>query len=113
MGKTLHEGSILLEDINETNRSSGRTGELVQLDGSFHDWLEERSGRGCLMHMVDDATSTVSCHFSREETIWAAVGVLRRSGSSATGCHARCTPTGRTCTCEPPRRTNSARAKCR
>src|SRR5438552_17909690 len=27
MGKTLHEGSILLEDINETNRSSGRTGK--------------------------------------------------------------------------------------
>src|SRR2546428_3968182 len=52
-------------------------GELVQLDGSFHDWLEERGGRGCLMHMVDDASSTVSCHFSREETIWAAVGVLR------------------------------------
>jgi transposase len=52
-------------------------GELVQLDGSFHDWLEERGGRGCLMHMVDDATSTVSCQFSREETIWAAVGILR------------------------------------
>src|ERR1700693_5098404 len=42
-------------------------GELVQLDGSFHEWLEERGRRGCLMHMVDDATSTVSCQFSREE----------------------------------------------
>ena len=52
-------------------------GELVQLDGSFHEWLEERGRRGCLMHMVDDASSTVSCQFSREETIWAAVGVLR------------------------------------
>jgi transposase len=52
-------------------------GELVQLDGSFHEWLEERGRRGCLMHMVDDATSTVTCQFSREETIWAAVGVLR------------------------------------
>ncbi len=52
-------------------------GELVQLDGSFHEWLEERGRRGCLMHMVDDATSTVSCQFSQEETIWAAVGVLR------------------------------------
>ena len=52
-------------------------GELVQLDGSFHEWLEERGRRGCLMHMVDDATSTVSCQFSAEETIWAAVGVLR------------------------------------
>ena len=32
-------------------------GELVQLDGSFHDWLEDRGPRGCLMNMVDDATS--------------------------------------------------------
>jgi transposase len=30
-------------------------GELVQLDGSFHDWLEERGPRACLMHMADDA----------------------------------------------------------
>jgi hypothetical protein len=52
-------------------------GELVQLDGSFHDWLEERGQRGCLMHMVDDASSNVLCQFSEEETIWAAAGVLR------------------------------------
>src|SRR5208337_5120415 len=31
-------------------------GELVQLDGSFHDWLEGRGPEGCLMNMVDDAT---------------------------------------------------------
>jgi len=53
-------------------------GELVQLDGSFHEWLEERGERGCLMHMVDDATSTAAGRFYSEETIWAAVGVLRR-----------------------------------
>src|SRR5713101_4211767 len=34
-------------------------GELVQMDGSFHDWLEGRGPEGCLMDMVDDATSTV------------------------------------------------------
>src|SRR5271165_2853578 len=28
-------------------------GELVQLDGSFHDWLEGRGPGGCLMNMVD------------------------------------------------------------
>ena len=33
-------------------------GELVQMDGSFHAWLEERGPEGCLMNMVDDATST-------------------------------------------------------
>jgi hypothetical protein len=53
-------------------------GEFVQLDGSFHEWLEERGPRGCLMHMVDDATTKALGWFSAEETIWAAAGVLRR-----------------------------------
>src|SRR5271166_3513227 len=52
-------------------------GELVQLDGSFHDWLEGRGPGGCLMNMVDDATGTTLCRLGKEETIWAAVGVLR------------------------------------
>jgi len=52
-------------------------GELVQLDGSFHDWLEGRGPRGCLMNMVDDATGMTEARMGKEETIWAAVGVLR------------------------------------
>lgn len=52
-------------------------GELVQLDGSFHDWLEERGPGGCLMNMVDDATGRTEARLGKEETIWAAVGVLR------------------------------------
>lgn len=52
-------------------------GELVQLDGSFHQWLEERGPRGCLMNMVDDATNQTLARLGKEETIWAAVGVLR------------------------------------
>jgi hypothetical protein len=52
-------------------------GELLQLDGSFHAWLEDRSGVGCLMHLVDDATSTALFCFSAEETIWAAANLLR------------------------------------
>jgi transposase len=52
-------------------------GELVQLDGSFHEWLEQRGPRGCLMDMVDNATGTVQARMGKEETIWAAVGVLR------------------------------------
>jgi hypothetical protein len=51
-------------------------GELVQLDGSFHDWLEGRGPRGCLMNLVDDATSTTLCRMGEQETIWAAAGVL-------------------------------------
>ncbi len=52
-------------------------GELVQLDGSFHDWFEGRGPRGCLMNMVDDATSATQARLGKEETIWAAAGVLR------------------------------------
>src|SRR5438045_1965477 len=52
-------------------------GELVQLDGSFHDWLEGRGPRGCLMDMVDDATSRIEARLGKEETIWAAVAVAR------------------------------------
>src|SRR5271166_105951 len=52
-------------------------GELVQLDGSFHDWLEQRGPRGCLMNMVDDATGRTEARLGKEETIWAAVGLLR------------------------------------
>src|SRR5262250_1555533 len=53
-------------------------GEQVQLDGSFHDWLEKRGPRGCLMNMVDDATSQTQARMGKEETIWAAAGVLGR-----------------------------------
>ena len=52
-------------------------GELVQLDGSFHAWLEGRGPEGCLMDMVEDATSIVWCRLGKQETIWPAVGVLR------------------------------------
>ncbi len=52
-------------------------GELVQMDGSFHAWLEERGPRGCLMNMVDDASGDTLARMGSEETIWAAAGVLR------------------------------------
>ncbi len=53
-------------------------GELVQLDGSFHDWLEGRGPEGCLLDMVDDATNTTESRMSEQETTWDAVAVLRR-----------------------------------
>jgi transposase len=52
-------------------------GELVQMDGSLEDWLEGRGPYGCLMNMVDDATSTTLCRLGEQETIWAAARVLR------------------------------------
>src|SRR4051794_11233679 len=52
-------------------------GELVQLDGSFHPWFEDRGPHSCLLTMVDDATGRSLGQFDAQETIWAAVGVLR------------------------------------
>ena len=52
-------------------------GELVQLDGSFHRWFEQRGPEGCLMNLVDDATGTTLCQLGKQETIWAAAGLLR------------------------------------
>ena len=52
-------------------------GELVQMDGSFEAWLEDRGRRGCLIHMVDDATSTSLATFDEEETTWGVADTLR------------------------------------
>lgn len=52
-------------------------GELVQLDGSFHAWFEQRGPESCLLTLVDDATGRSTGRFSAQETIWAAVAVLR------------------------------------
>jgi len=52
-------------------------GEMVQMDGSFHGWLEERGPQGCLMDLVDDATSTTWAQLGEQETIWAVADALR------------------------------------
>ncbi len=52
-------------------------GELVQLDGTFHAWFEQRGPHGCVMNMVDDATGITVAHLGKEETTWDAVAVLR------------------------------------
>ncbi|OPY87720.1 MAG: Integrase core domain protein [Smithella sp. PtaU1.Bin162] len=38
-------------------------GEMVQLDGSHHDWLEGRGGKLVLMAYIDDATNTIYARF--------------------------------------------------
>jgi transposase len=52
-------------------------GELVQLDGSFHPWFEDRGPQSCLLTLVDDATGQTLGRFGAQETIWAAVAILR------------------------------------
>lgn len=54
-------------------------GELVQMDGSWHDWFEGRRGPWCcLMVMIDDATSQVFARFYEKETQAAAFDIFGR-----------------------------------
>jgi hypothetical protein len=51
-------------------------GELVQFDGSHHDWFEGRGAYCCLITMIDDATNTRLSRFFDGETIEGAMTVL-------------------------------------
>ena len=72
-----------------------RFGELVQFDGSHHEWFESRGESCCLMNMVNDATSTTLTVLFEAETTEAAMGSCCGSGSSATGSLKGCTVTAR------------------
>ena len=52
-------------------------GELAQMDGSHHRWLEERGEKCCLMNLVDDATGRTLSIFANEETTEAAMRLLK------------------------------------
>lgn len=42
-------------------------GELIQFDGSYHDWFEGRGAECCLLNCVDDATGKVYLKFAISE----------------------------------------------
>jgi transposase len=55
----------------------GRYGELVQYDGSYEHWLEDRGGTGeiCLLAAIDDATGTVPlARFAAHEGVLPTLG---------------------------------------
>jgi hypothetical protein len=55
-----------------------RVGELIQIDGSPHDWFEGRAGKCCLIAFIDDATSQVMhAHFTPAETTQAYFKALK------------------------------------
>jgi transposase len=55
-----------------------RFGELVQFDGSHHDWFEGRGLPCCLITMIDDATKKRLSLFFEEETMFGAMTVLKK-----------------------------------
>jgi hypothetical protein len=54
-----------------------RRGELIQIDGSPHDWFEGRAPRCCLLVFIDDATSELmALRFVDAETTLGYMGLL-------------------------------------
>lgn len=55
-----------------------RRGELVQMDGSHHDWFEGRRPKAVLMVMIDDATGSTSARFFENESWASASDIFQR-----------------------------------
>ena len=55
-------------------------GEMVQLDGSHHDWFEGRAEKAVLMVMIDDATSRTYAQLFEEETTRACFDMIEQWG---------------------------------
>ena len=56
-----------------------RYGELVQIDGSDHDWFEDRAGRCTLLVFIDDATSKLmELRFVPSESTFSYFAALER-----------------------------------
>ena len=56
-----------------------KRGELVQIDGSYHAWLEDRAEKACLLLFVDDATSEIlAAKFVPHESYLAYTSLCKR-----------------------------------
>jgi hypothetical protein len=69
-------GSRNVKPYRSRRERKARFGELVQFDGSHHDWFEGRGPFCCLISMIDDATNTRLSRFFDAETIAGAMTVF-------------------------------------
>ncbi len=74
--ETLRHCILAAGPWSRRHKRRAHCGELIQLDGSHHDWLERRGPKGCLMNFAGDAAGQALRRFSSEETTWAAADLL-------------------------------------
>jgi transposase len=56
--------------VYRLRQRKAQVGELVQLDGSEHDWFEGRGRRCTLLVYIDDATNETFAKFVKSENTW-------------------------------------------
>jgi hypothetical protein len=78
IGEGLWERKRSSREYRSRRERRSRFGELVQFDGSPHDWFEGRAPRCCLITLIDDATNTRMSQFFEEETTAGAFVTLKR-----------------------------------
>lgn len=76
ISKGLHTARRRRNSYKQRRPRKEHFGELVQIDGSKHDWFEGRRPPCMLMNMVDDATGTTFSMFFEEETSRAVMTVV-------------------------------------
>lgn len=55
--------------VHQMRSRRSRFGELIQIDGSYHYWFENRADKCCLLVFIDDATSKITAaKFCNHET---------------------------------------------
>jgi len=65
--------------IHQSRQRRPRVGELIQIDGSPHDWFEGRAASCTLLVFIDDASSRLMvCHFAPTETTQDYMVTLKR-----------------------------------
>ena len=66
------------KDVHPWRERKAHPGEMIQMDGSHHDWLEGRGPKMVLMGYIDDATNRVYGRFYEYEGVEPAMDSLRR-----------------------------------
>jgi hypothetical protein len=72
----LWEGKRRRRTYRSRRERPGSFGELLQFDGSCHDWFEGRRGTCCLMTMIDDAANVRYAQSFEGETAASAMEVV-------------------------------------
>ncbi len=80
-----HPKSHKKKHLHPLRERRDRRGELVQIDGSYHAWLEERCPKACLLLFVDDATSAVLAAEFVDQESYFAYGKLCKAYFKSTG----------------------------
>lgn len=62
---------------HEWRQRKAQLGEMVQFDGSYEYWFEDRADKCCLLAGIDDATSWVEARFVKDEGVFDVFGFWR------------------------------------